>query len=69
MAYIIETRPTHRRRASILDRFARFYSVWHQRQTLKTLNKDALDDIGISYRDASNESRRPFWDAPATWRC
>lgn len=68
MAYITENHIAHRRSTPILGRLSHFYNVWRQRQALKSLNREALEDIGISYRDASNEARRSFWDAPSTWR-
>jgi len=43
-------------------------SVRQQRQQLKTLDDSALDDIGISYRAAVSEARRPVWDVPGYWR-
>ena len=51
-----------------LSTFDRLYDVWRQRQTLRKLDIDALNDIGISRKDAYAEARRPFWDAPNTWR-
>jgi uncharacterized protein YjiS (DUF1127 family) len=51
-----------------LSAFNRLYDVWRQRQALRKLDFDALNDIGISRRDAFAEARRPFWDAPSTWR-
>lgn len=51
-----------------LSIFDRLYDVWRQRQALRKLDIDALDDIGISRKDAFAEARRPFWDAPSTWR-
>ena len=51
-----------------LSTFDRLYDVWRQRQALQKLDIDALNDIGISRKDAFAEARRPFWDAPSTWR-
>ena len=51
-----------------LSTFDRLYDVWRQRQTLRKLDINALNDIGISRKDAFAEARRPFWDAPSTWR-
>ena len=51
-----------------LSAFDRLYDVWRQRRALQKLDIDALNDIGISRKDAFAEARRPFWDAPSTWR-
>lgn len=45
----------------------RFADVWRQRQALTRLDDRALEDIGLSYREASAEARRPIWDAPRNW--
>ena len=50
-----------------LSTFDRLYDVWRQRQDLRKLDIDALNDIGVSRKDAFAEARRPFWDAPSTW--
>lgn len=47
----------------------RLLNVWRQRQTLRTLDADALRDIGLTRAQADAESRRSFWDAPESWRC
>lgn len=43
-------------------------SVWRQRQHLKSLDSNALSDLGLSQRDVSAEIKRPIWDVPHTWR-
>lgn len=53
--------------ASARTGLSRLYDVWRQRQALKTLDDHALEDIGLSYRQARNEFRRPIWDAPVSW--
>ena len=59
----------HRRSGgSALSLFSRVYDIWRQRQVLRKLDIDALNDIGISRKDAFAEARRPIWDVPATWR-
>jgi uncharacterized protein YjiS (DUF1127 family) len=45
----------------------RMYDTWRQRQVLRDLDIDALNDIGISRKEAQAEARRPIWDAPANW--
>ena len=43
------------------------YDTWRQRQVLRDLDIDALNDIGISRKQAQAEARRPIWDAPQNW--
>ena len=43
-------------------------SVWRQRQHLKSLDDAALADLGLSYREAAAEARRPIWDVPGYWQ-
>lgn len=47
------------------SRFNRMYDVWQQRQALRKLDIDALDDIGISRKQAFAEARRPIWYVPS----
>ena len=56
-----------RRRSSIVATLKHLYSVWRQRQTLKTLDAARLRDIGITRGEAYGEARRLFWDAPQHW--
>ncbi|MCL6283205.1 DUF1127 domain-containing protein [Ruegeria sp. 2012CJ41-6] len=44
------------------------WAVWRQRRRLQQLDDAALKDIGINRSEARAEARRPFWDAPETWR-
>ena len=44
-------------------------AVWKQRRALKSLDADALKDIGLSARDARIEANRPVWDVPNQWKC
>ena len=39
-----------------------------ERKALAMLDDSALDDIGITKAQASDEARRPIWDVPANWR-
>ena len=39
-----------------------------QRAALAALDDAALKDIGLTREEAQLEARRPFWDAPDTWR-
>lgn len=56
---------TSRRRGVALSRIL---DVWRQRQHLQSLDAAALDDIGLSRKDATREANRPIWDVPAHWR-
>lgn len=42
--------------------------LFRQRQHLRALSDDQLNDIGISRQDALTEAARPVWDAPQHWR-
>jgi len=44
------------------------HSTWRQRQILKSLEAEALDDIGLTKDEADKEARKPIWDVPAHWR-
>lgn len=48
-----------------LKKILNVLSVWQQRsitrQQLKHLSAEQLDDIGISRKEALNESNKPFW--------
>ncbi|WP_407494640.1 DUF1127 domain-containing protein [Pseudooceanicola sp. MF1-13] len=37
------------------------------RQALADLDARALEDIGVSHRDAHKEAARPVWDVPSNW--
>ncbi len=72
MTMFIEARPAPVALLARLTGLGRFpghvLSVWQQRQQLKTLDDSALQDIGVSYRAAHAEARRPLWDVPGYWR-
>jgi uncharacterized protein YjiS (DUF1127 family) len=42
-------------------------SVARQRQALAQLDQAQLNDIGVTYKAAHNESTRGFWDVPNHW--
>lgn len=44
-------------------------SLLRQRQTLKSLDAQALDDIGLTRDEALTEANRSIWDAPDSWKC
>ncbi|WP_297772492.1 DUF1127 domain-containing protein [uncultured Roseovarius sp.] len=49
-------------------RLADVISVWHQRRALRSLDDAALEDLGLTRREAWAESRRAFWDLPQRFR-
>ena len=55
-------------RTSVLARLAQFHDVWRQRQVLKSLDSDALNDIGLTRGQADAEAKRAIWDAPIGWK-
>ena len=54
-------RPKHGAFRRALRFLARGYDRHLQRLDLSELTDEQLDDIGISRRDASRESAKPFW--------
>lgn len=68
MTFITTSRRREIRRPLLWAAATRLLGIWRQRQALKTLDEDALRDIGITRTEAEAEARRPFWDAPETWR-
>ncbi|AHD08979.1 DUF1127 domain-containing protein [Phaeobacter gallaeciensis] len=54
-------------RRSIMATVAHALAVWRERRMLAQLDSSALEDMGISQRDAEAEARRPIWDAPNNW--
>ena len=58
---------TPMRKARLLPLLAAAYDVWRQRRALARLDDAALDDIGLSARDAHAEAKRPAWDVPDHW--
>jgi uncharacterized protein YjiS (DUF1127 family) len=43
-------------------------AAYRQRQTLRRLDANALNDIGITRAQAEREASRKLWDVPANWR-
>ncbi|SLN17515.1 hypothetical protein PSA7680_00556 [Pseudoruegeria aquimaris] len=56
-------------RRSVLSRLLAAEAAWRTRQSLKTLDRAALRDLGLSRSQAAAEAARPIWDVPAAWRC
>jgi len=42
-------------------------SLRKQRARLITLDDQQLRDIGVTYKQALKESRRPVWNVPSNW--
>jgi uncharacterized protein YjiS (DUF1127 family) len=55
------TRDAGPSRASLL-------SLWRSRRALAQLDARALEDIGVTAKEAHDEATRPVWDVPATWK-
>lgn len=57
--------------ASRKSLISRLFMAWHlsrQRARLTDLDDAILRDIGLTRAQAAAESRRAFWDVPATWK-
>lgn len=55
-------------RRSLVQLAAARVSAWRQRRVLARLDDIRLADIGVSRKEALEESRRSFWDAPENWK-
>jgi len=44
------------------------YCAHEQRNALKSLDDSRLRDLGLTYRQALHEAKRPVWDVPGYWR-
>lgn len=58
-----------KQRPSVLRLISHIFATYEQRRVLSTLDRDALNDLGLTYKEAKAEANRPFWDVPANWRC
>ncbi|MCA0873227.1 DUF1127 domain-containing protein [Seohaeicola saemankumensis] len=68
MTFTTSSHSTARSSARRTTPLGRLFGIWRQRQALRRLDADALRDIGVTRAQAETEARRPFWDAPDTWR-
>lgn len=57
------------RRFSVFSFMNNAVAARRQRTALSHLDDHALDDLGLTRRDADLEAGRPFWDLPRTWIC
>ncbi len=48
-------------------RLGEIIALSRSRRALGSLDKAALDDIGLTESEAQIEARRPFWDLPCAW--
>lgn len=55
-------------RLSLLSFVTTRLELLRQRRSLRALDAHALEDIGISRRDALQEAGRSIWDAPESWK-
>ncbi|WP_108859371.1 DUF1127 domain-containing protein [Ruegeria sp. Alg231-54] len=55
-------------RRSLLSSLLDSLSLLRQRQTLARLDDRALEDIGITRKQAEVEASRSIWDAPDFWQ-
>lgn len=69
MTFITTSAGRRRTRLHPLARLVHLFAVRRQRRALLKLDDRALEDIGISRKEARAEASRSFWDAPETWRC
>ncbi|WP_226622851.1 DUF1127 domain-containing protein [Alloyangia pacifica] len=56
------------RRATRLARFIDLLGLARQRRKLAELDDHLLRDLGLTRRQALEEAKRGFWDAPGHWR-
>lgn len=63
------TRSQNKRRTGVVRtlRLARLLDLWRSRQALARLDATALEDIGLSSKQAKTEASRPIWDVPENW--
>ncbi|MHC0053841.1 DUF1127 domain-containing protein [Actibacterium sp. D379-3] len=58
-----------RGRRSVLSAVSRAFDLSAQRHRLARMDAAQLNDLGLTRVEAEAESRRPFWDVPAGWKC
>jgi len=44
-------------------------SLMRSRRAVQHLSDSQLRDVGLTRAEAQTEGARPFWDAPASWKC
>ena len=53
---------------SVLAYLTAAIDVRKQRNSLKSLETEQLNDLGITYKQALREAKRPVWDVPKHWK-
>ncbi len=56
------------RQVNLFAKIFNWLLVARQRQELAQLDTHALEDIGLTQADVTQELKRPLWDVPAHWR-
>jgi len=72
MAHVTSTHGSARAaapRGSLFSFVAHAFSLSAQRANLANMDSTQLTDLGLTRTQARAESRRPFWDVPAGWKC
>jgi len=57
-----------RKASALFQAISAAFAARKQRKSLKSLDNTQLNDVGLSYRQALDEAKRPIWDVPAYWR-
>ena len=60
--------PTIRHHTPVFQLLSKLFSVQRTRQHLSRLDNHALQDLGLTPREAAEEANRSIWDVPASWR-
>lgn len=61
-------RTTGRRSSSLFLRLISGIQLTRQRNALRHLSDDLLDDVGLTRDQAEAEAQRSAWDVPAHWK-
>jgi len=56
------------RHGSLLRLLSQAFAAWRERRQLARLDATMRADIGLSLRQTMQESTRPIWDVPQSWR-
>ncbi len=59
---------SHAFKFSLISLFLHADAAFRQRTALRGLDTAALDDIGLTRRQALGKAPLTTWDAPANWR-
>lgn len=67
MTQIAIHQPCKPAKRSVLSTFGHMLALMRQRRHLARLDDRALQDIGVTRREAEKEAGRYVWDAPEFW--